>query len=88
MFSPYGSESDNYTSAWRSEPRDRGTFSILSTCLITLCLCVWTAVHLNVPEHERLSLQWLRKVGWLAMGVFAPEMVLIIFSAVRAFRLG
>ena len=88
MFSPYGSDSDNYTSAWRSEPKDRGTFNILSTCLITLCLCVWTVVHLNVPEHERLSSQWLRKVGWLAMGVFAPEMVLIIFLAVQAFRLG
>lgn len=45
-------------------------------------LCVWTAVHLNVPELERegtkkylFPRQTWRKVKWLLMGLFAPELV-------------
>ncbi|KAK3345005.1 hypothetical protein B0H65DRAFT_573650, partial [Neurospora tetraspora] len=37
---------------WVTEPDIRGTFSILSTCIVTLVLCVWTAIHLNVPGHK------------------------------------
>ncbi|RTE70303.1 hypothetical protein BHE90_015302 [Fusarium euwallaceae] len=43
------------TATWEPEPTQRGTFSILSTCLITLSLCVWTAVHLNIPSREERS---------------------------------
>ncbi|RSL75214.1 hypothetical protein CEP51_011075 [Fusarium floridanum] len=43
------------TATWEPEPTQRGTFSILSTCLITLSLCVWTAVHLNIPPREERS---------------------------------
>ncbi|KAF8856757.1 hypothetical protein BDZ45DRAFT_593776 [Acephala macrosclerotiorum] len=42
----------NNTLVWRPESRTRGSFNILSTCLITLVSCVWTAVHLNLPKHE------------------------------------
>jgi hypothetical protein len=57
------------------EPAQRGTFSILSTCLITLGLCVWAAMHFNIPEHKSKGRQFRRKVGWLIMGLLAPEMV-------------
>lgn len=63
------------TSSWKSEPLDRGTYSILSTCLITLGLCVWTAVHLNLPaQGERWAQIW-RKLGWTIIGLLAPELV-------------
>jgi hypothetical protein len=42
----------NSTLVWRAESRSRGSFNILSTCLIVLVSCVWTAVHLNVPKYE------------------------------------
>ena len=44
MFTPFG----NITASWRPEPKYRGTYSILSSYLITMALCVWSAVHLNL----------------------------------------
>ena len=38
----------NSTVSWHSEPNVRGTFSILVSCIVTLSLCVWTALHLNI----------------------------------------
>lgn len=61
---------------WQSEPNTRGTWNVLSSCLITLGLCLWTALHLNIPQHKKDSSQKWRKVGWLVLGTLAPEMVL------------
>ncbi len=36
------------TVPWQQEPRARGTFRLVLSCLITLSLCVWTAIHLNI----------------------------------------
>lgn len=40
-----------------------------------MVLCVWTAVHLNVPEHGKLEAQFWRKVGWMFIALLAPEAV-------------
>ncbi|PMD26347.1 hypothetical protein NA56DRAFT_543155, partial [Hyaloscypha hepaticicola] len=58
----------------------RGTSNILQSCLITTSLCVWTAVHLNIPEQDDPSFLWIsyqtwRKLGWLIIGLLAPEML-------------
>lgn len=60
---------------WHSEPGTRGTFALLSSCLSTLFLCVWTAVHLNLPQYKRKHLQKWRKLQWLLIAAFAPEIV-------------
>lgn len=60
---------------WRASPTVRGTFDILSSCIITMLLCVWTAVHLNIPPPENWWKPKLRKVGWLVLALLAPEMV-------------
>ena len=60
---------------WHSEPGTRGTFALLSSCLVTLFLCVWTAVHLNLPQHKSKHLQKWRKLKWLLIAAFAPEIV-------------
>ena len=82
----FGDPSPEPKLAWHGEPNYRGTFGILSSCIITLGLCVWTAVHLNIPAHEAtvyraydprglISVQKWRKLGWVLMGMLAPEMV-------------
>ncbi len=63
------------TIAWQPEPSTRGTWSILSVCVITTSLCVWTAVHLNIPPSDQKHAQFWRKLYWLGVGLFAPEMV-------------
>ncbi|KAM0805981.1 hypothetical protein BDR22DRAFT_194100 [Usnea florida] len=60
---------------WQPNPQTRGTFDILSSCMITMLLCVWTAVHLNVPIPGTVWGPRLRKVGWLVLALLAPEMV-------------
>lgn len=57
------------------EPTHRGTYSLLSSCIITMGLCVWTAVHLNIPEHKKEPHQKWRKLRWLVVGLPAPELV-------------
>ena len=60
---------------WQPNPQTRGTFDILSTCIITMLLCVWTAVHLNISPPGTVWGPRLRKVGWLVLALLAPEMV-------------
>ncbi|KAH9821435.1 hypothetical protein Tdes44962_MAKER04925 [Teratosphaeria destructans] len=38
-------------------------------------LCVWTAVHLNLPEHKKEWQQKWRHLGWLLLALLAPEVV-------------
>jgi hypothetical protein len=75
MISPFGNATVLPDAAWHSEPAHRGTFSILSSCLITMALCIWTAVHLNLPEHKKESHQVYKKMLWLVLGLSAPEVV-------------
>ena len=68
------------TVSWVANPHTRGTSNILQSCLITTSLCVWTAVHLNIPEQDDPSFLWIsyqtwRKLGWLIIGLLAPEML-------------
>jgi hypothetical protein len=81
MISPFGNATVLPAAMWHPEATQRGTFGILSSCLITMSLCIWTAVHLNLPEHKKESQQVYRKVLWLAIGLFAPEVV--VWSAWR-----
>lgn len=65
---------------WRDEPPSRGTWSIILTCLITLTLCVWTAVHLNLQGKQSLGKleSILYKPRWIVVGLFAPEVLVYI----------
>ena len=68
----------NSTISWKSDPDYRGTFSILTTCLSTLFICVWSAVHDDVPKGKRRIDVLLRRIGWLVLGLIAPEVLLYI----------
>jgi len=78
MINPLGNVTVLPEATWHPEPTIRGTSSILTSCLITISLCIWTAVHLNLPEHRKESQQVYRKILWLALGLFAPEVVVWI----------
>lgn len=69
-----------YAQPWVPDPGTRGTWSLLYSCLFTLGLCVWSAIHLNIPPRGELPVkQFLRKTKWVFIAIFAPELVL--FSA-------
>ena len=61
---------------WVSSPNGRGTLDIVWSCLITIFLCVWTSLHLNVPaSHETYVQRWARKLRWCVQATMAPEFV-------------
>ena len=54
----------------------RGTFRLLISCIVTLSLCVYTALHLNLPSPESsTSAVYMEKTWWVLLGIFAPELV-------------
>ena len=55
----------------------RDTIGLLLSCLATLALCVYTALHLNIPARKESHIRGiLREVRWGVIGLFAPELVL------------
>ncbi|KAK4450426.1 hypothetical protein QBC34DRAFT_437265 [Podospora aff. communis PSN243] len=73
------------TAGWKPDPSHRGTYNILSTCFVTLGLCIWTAIHLNIPEYRgSWRRQVWRKLGWMVLGFIAPE--LVAFTAFQQYR--
>jgi hypothetical protein len=59
------------------EDNQRDTISLLLSCFATLGLCVYSAVHLNVPRKGDGNIRVLiREVKWCIIGLFAPELIL------------
>ncbi|KAG8424862.1 hypothetical protein J3458_001620 [Metarhizium acridum] len=83
----FGEAPQDRPAVWHPPPEYRGSFTILSTCIITLALCIWTSLHLNIPEQQAnkkrsnwnpkawVTPQQWRKVSWLVLGLLAPEMI-------------
>ena len=64
------------------DPDGRGTASLVISCLLTIILCVWSALHLNVPGQNDTVLECLSLyIRWIITGVYAPE--LVVFTAWR-----
>ena len=74
---------NNGTAHWEPDPTNgRGTWTILSTCIITLTLCVYTSLHLNVPAHNSSGTStFFMKAKYVLFGLLAPEV--IAFNAWR-----
>ena len=69
---------------WTEEPATRGTAGILFSCIVSLGLCIWTAVHLNVEpiESSETRITFVTRVAgkitWAITALIAPELVLTI----------
>lgn len=70
---------------WVDSPDGRGTWDILSSCIITLSLCVYTAIHLNIPGPEwSVGYKAGMKFTWLLIALLGPEF--IVYNAWRERR--
>jgi hypothetical protein len=72
------------TTSRYNPPNTRGTWQLRITCLITTNLCVWTAVHLNIPAKidKKLTLRkrlwnnyYCVRTRWVLLRLLAPELV-------------
>lgn len=75
-----------YAPSFVPDPNGRGTWSLLYSCLFTLFLCVWTAIHPNVLAPGTSNVEKYRyKFLWVVMAIFAPEIgVFIAFKQYRS----
>jgi hypothetical protein len=59
---------------WQDGPNQRGTLTILWSCLSTVVACTWTILHLNVPGTcDKAGRKILRKAKWMLVTVLFPE---------------
>ena len=71
--------------AWATTSNVRSTSDLLWTCVLTLVICVFTVIHINVPQPNETAFLYLRrKVKWAIFAVLAPELVL--FTALQQWR--
>lgn len=68
--------SSGHHDGWVPQPNGRGTFDILWDSLVTIFLCTWTSLHLNVPAtHEKYWQRCVRKFRWMMQAIMAPEFI-------------
>lgn len=66
------------TVGWVQDPNGRGTSGLILSCVLTLGLCVWSAMHLNIPPKGETQVQyWVRSIKWVILGVVIPELVVL-----------
>ena len=63
---------------WKPEPHGRGTRSILWSCLATIFICSWSALHLRVPKCHGQWYLYFRKFRYMALSILAPEVALCV----------
>lgn len=60
---------------WVGEPNTRGSMTIVTTCLITLGLCVWTSIHVNVQINQLPFYRLRHKVKTSLTALLFPNLV-------------
>jgi hypothetical protein len=60
---------------YQSSPNSRGTLDIVQSCALTIFLCTYTSMCLNVKPHLHRVEYILYKVKWVLFTLFCPELV-------------
>lgn len=63
---------------WVPGPNVRGTWDILIICLGTLIICVWSALHFDIPsQRHRMKDRLALGVMWIVIAMLCPEGLLV-----------
>ena len=69
---------------WQPEPSVRGTYSVLSICISTYIICIWTATHIDILSRKCGFWRSLgRRLQGLRIGIITPT----VFMGVAASQL-
>ena len=61
---------------WVNQPDGRGTLDILQSCILTIFLCSWSVLCLNIPKKAKTRRGILLvKLRWVAFTIFFPEVL-------------
>lgn len=74
------STTPRFEPSWNPGPLRRGTLSIMSSCTLSLILCVWTTVYLNIETWRKGGHQ---RFIWSAISLLFPEIVLCVAAHER-----
>lgn len=66
------------TTAWVQEPDGRGTWGLLQSCFLTLVLCTYTAIHLNMQPHQSTKKFNRRRILATFLANVVPEWLFVI----------
>jgi hypothetical protein len=59
---------------WTSQPNERGTIDIITSCGITMFLCSWSVICLNVPGPDDSKFRLFRRKAYItALAFIGPE---------------
>jgi len=66
----------NLKQGWTPQPEGRGALDILWSCLITMVLCSWSTLCMNMPgpSESRTQILW-RRLALTALGFLCPELI-------------
>jgi hypothetical protein len=68
------SEESIVLQGWTGTPNSRGSLDIIWSCVLTISLCTWSVLCLNVPPKGEAYHQTLRrKITWALGSVAGPE---------------
>jgi hypothetical protein len=68
--------STNFATGWVNQPNGRGTWDIIQTCVITLVLCSWSSLVLNIFSAKGRVSFLKDKLRWMLFTLFWPEITL------------
>lgn len=69
--------SETVTQGWTTAPEGRGTIDIIWSCLVTMFLCSWSVLCLQVPAKSDRHFDILWRRAWLtALCALGPEFTL------------
>lgn len=66
------------------QPSGRGTIELLTSCTMTIVLCIWTAIHPDIVIVRSSRYSTLYKVYWGLFAVIIPEF--LVYCAVAQYR--
>ena len=62
---------------WMDEPKQQGTFRIISFCLSTLIICTWCTLHFDIPTRQySVAHRFLLQMVWIVIALILPELLL------------
>lgn len=67
------------TVGWANEPQGRGTLGLIWSCLATIFLCTWNAVHPNLPAESDSAWRIFRcRARYMLVALAAPEVMCLL----------
>ena len=64
---------------WMGEPKQRGTYGIITLCFSTLIICIWSTIHFEIPTRRYTATRRVFfQVAWMIFALLAPEVLLFL----------